>query len=610
MTRLFRMTRLRLHVVSHYCSMAILVHIIFFLYSTDVNAQQSKEKIHFTLSMQNPATHYFHVELNCNGFTEDTLTFTMPVWSPGYYWIINFPKNVTNFRVTDSSGIPLAWRKTDKNKWQVITKQSAAIRLSYEVYANTQSVAEPFLDDSHAFIMPTGLLVYPEGYLSHDATISIQPYSNWKSVSTGLEPVKEKPFTYYAADFDEMFDCPIYAGNQTVLSFDVQGIPHYVAFENPGNFDTGVLLADLQKMVTTASAIIGEIPYKHYTFIIMGEGRGGLEHRNSTAVFSSGTVYSQQDTAGYKRWLAFLSHEYFHHYNIKRIRPIALGPFDYSKENLTNMLWVSEGLTVYYEYIALNRAGIFSKEEVYAALQSNIRNYENIPGHLFQPVTQASYDTWIQFFSRGDNASNTQISYYDKGCALGALLDFAIRHATNNTKSLDDVMRTLYYDYYKKQHRGFTDEEFRQVCETVAGRELSEVFEYASTTKEIDYKKYFGWAGLDIDTDIKTTGTRWTGATFRKSANGVVVSGIEWNTPAWFSGLSTGDQVLEVDGVPAGQDTPEKLINNKKPGDTVTFRFSRNGATHSLQVTVTDKTDRSFSIAPKPGAEQFKGWLQ
>jgi predicted metalloprotease with PDZ domain len=199
--------------------------------------------------------------------------------------------------------------------------------------------------------------------------------------------------------------------------------------------------------------------------------------------------------------LSFIAHEYFHGYNVKRIRPVELGPFDYQRENRTNLLWVSEGFTVYYEYILLNRAGITGADEVFHALENNIAAYENTTGHLYQSLTEASYETWSDG-PFGGSLEKT-ISYYDKGPVVAMLLDLAIRHQTHNAASLDDVMVRLYREYYQQKKRGFSDAEFRQTCETIAGTSLDELFSYASTTKDLDYDKYLGYAGLRLERDGK-----------------------------------------------------------------------------------------------------------
>jgi predicted metalloprotease with PDZ domain len=256
---------------------------------------------------------------------------------------------------------------------------------------------------------------------------------------------------------------------------------------------------DLKGIITTATNLMGDIPYKHYTFLSIGpRGMGGIEQLNSTAISFSGE--SQKDTASRIRSFNFLAHEYFHHYNVKRIRPIELGPFDYDNGSRTNLLWVSEGLSVYYEYLIVKRAGISTEENVLNHFRNNIAAFEKGIGKQYQSLQQASYNTWSDGpFGRKDDKENKTISYYDKGPAVGMLFDFAIRHSTNNKKSLDDVMRALYQEYYQKKKRGFTEAEFRKVMEQIAGGPLDELFDYVYTTKELDYNKYLGYAGLTID---------------------------------------------------------------------------------------------------------------
>ena len=291
--------------------------------SSFVEAQMGSIK--FTVSMEKPTTHYFHVVMECKDVKGEFLDVKLPTWTPGYYWLVNFSKNVVDFKAVDDQGKSLLWNKTTKNAWHIASGGSKSISISYDVYAFTQSVADPFLDDKHAYISTAGLLMYVDGQLQHPATITLKPFADWKRISTGLDPVQGQFNTFSAPDFDTLYDCPILLGNQEIVSFDVQGIQHYIAMEEPEKFDIPKFTADLKAMIESAVKVVGEIPYKHYTFIIMGDGRGGLEHHNSTAVFSSGSVYNNNDTEGYKRWLNFLTHEYFHLYNIKAIRPIALG---------------------------------------------------------------------------------------------------------------------------------------------------------------------------------------------------------------------------------------------------------------------------------------------
>ena len=456
--------------------------------------ESSAEIMSLTVSMEEPNTHYYHVVFNCEGIKGDTMDFKMPAWSPGYYRVLNFAQNVSNFEAEDGDGKKIAWEKKGENIWQVKSAETSSIVLNYDMRARGRGVAESNLDEKKGYISPTGVFMYVDGGIQHPVSVTIKPYEKFKKISTGLEPVKGKENTFTAANFDILYDCPIYVGNQEVIAFEIDGIPYKLAVDGTDDFNRETAVSVLKRIVEAATGVVGEVPYKHYTFIMMGEGMGGLEHQNSMAVFTS--MPKGDDPNDYKRWLAFISHEFFHLYNVKAIRPIALGPFDYDKENPTNMLWFSEGGTVYYEYIILNRAGLMGRNEVLNTLGRTIRKYENSAGNKIQTVAQASYNTWTEpFFGSKDT-----ISYYDKGSALSMLLDLKIRHETQNKKSLDDVMKSLYKKYYKGLKRGFTDEEFEQACEETAGSSLSEFFEYVYTTKAIDYAKYLGYAGLEIET--------------------------------------------------------------------------------------------------------------
>ena len=576
---------------------ALCIVILHLASAYDIQAQT--ETVAFEISMENPNSHYYHVNMIYSGASSPIVNFKIPSWTPGYYIILDYAKNITRFQAADNEGNTLKWNKITKNTWQVETNGSGIIEIDYDVYAFRVSVGEPFLDDGRAFIAPAGIFMYIEDKLNLPATVTINPYKDFSAISTGLDPVKGRMNTFHAPDFDILYDCPILTGNQEILTFEVEGIEHTIAIENPGPFDREKVVDDHRKMVLSAVSIIGEIPYSHYTFLIMNRGMGGLEHLNSMAVYTNTSTFGQ--SLGYDRWLSFVAHEFFHLYNVKRIRPIELGPFDYDKENYTKMLWVSEGFTVYYEYLVLNRAGLMNRNNVLRELGAVIRNYENIPGHLFQSVEESSFDTWIQFFNRSENTSNTTISYYDKGCALGMLLDLKIRHESDNTKSLDDVMRTLYNVYYKEKERGFTREEFRDVCEEIAGCSLSEIFDvYAATTEKVDYNKYLNYAGLEIDMEPVRSSGVWFGIRTREDDKRLVITGVEWDSPAYKAGLSAQDVILEIDGVAATAEILNNLRNNGQAGDNVVFKVSHREKMNTVDVIAGMKTTRSFEIRQLP----------
>lgn len=576
-------------------------------------AQGPPARVRFTVSMDQPNTHYFHVVLRCEGLKGEAQDFKMPSWTPGYYQIMDYARNVLNFKAEDGAGRDLPWTKTAKNTWRVETGKTGSIIVSYDVYAFNRFCADSYLDDRQGFICPAGVFLHIAGQLGRPATITVKPLHPEDTVTTGLDLVDGRPNTFFAPDFDVLYDCPLLIGKQEVLTFNVKGIPHRFAGVDLGMFDRAQFIGDLERMIESAAALMGDIPYKHYTFISIGPGRGGLEHANSTALAFDGESFSSP--GGRKRWLAFVCHEYFHLYNVKRIRPIALGPFDYDKENYTDMLWMSEGFTVYYEALILNRAGLFSRDDVLRQLESSIADYENIPGRLFQSAAASSFDTWLQSFLRTGNAANTTISYYDKGAALGLLLDLAIRNASKNARSLDDVMRTLYRGFLRDRRRGFTDKEFRRACEEAAGVSLAEVFDYASSVKAIDYPKYLAYAGLGIDVEPRIVPGAWLGTTTRDEDGRLIVTGIEWDSPASKAGLSLEDEVIAVDGTRVNARTLTDFLRVRKPGDAVRVLASRRSAVREFSVVLGAETRRTFALTPLPDptplqAAILRDWLR
>lgn len=554
--------------------------------------------IKYTVSVEKPASHVFAVTLTYDDITGPYIDLKMAVWTPGYYWIENYPKNVNNFEVKDENGKTLQWEKTSKNVWRVYCAGVKSISADYEVFAASHSVAEPFVDDSHAFITPAGLIIYPDGKLNESSEITFNFPDRWSTVSTGLKAVNDKLNTYKADNFDLLFDSPILIGNQSVISFDVDGVPHHIASLVTETVDKGKVTEAYSRIVESAVALIGEMPYEDYTFIIMGPGGGGLEHLNSMAVFTGfrGGTILPQEREEFLGWMSFIAHEFFHLYNIKTIRPSVLGPFDYDKENYTNMLWVSEGFTVYYENIILNRAGYMNRDEMLTSLKNTILTYESVPGHKVQPVTLSSYDTWIHSFMREPDAINTSISYYDKGCGLGLLLDLKIRNETNNEKSLNDVMRYLYFKYYKDLKRGFTDDEFRQTCEKFAGSDLSEIFTYASTTQEIDYSKYFAYAGLTVEDDYKEMPGSYTGIRYRKVREGVSVSVVETGSPAWEAGIASSDEIISLNGEKVTCEALDSIMQVTVPGSIQEYKVMHSGKERTIKVVTVKSMKRSFDI--------------
>lgn len=459
---------------------------------------QARPMLHYLVSVPQPASHKYHVELRTRGWNQDTLVLKMPKWMPGYYQIMDYAKSVEGISVKDEKGKEIPFLKVNDNTVRISGIRSKALVVSYDVMTSKQFVANSYVDSEHAYLIPAASFFYADGFLHLPIQVEIVSYP-WSKITTGLDQVPGKPNKFTASDFDILYDCPILMGDLEELpSFMVNGVEHRFMGYKLGTFDKLDFMDRLKRITESAIAVIGDIPFKQYTYIAIGPGRGGIEHLNNTTVSFDGTSLS--NPAAMNRMMNFLAHEYFHHYNVKRIRPFELGPFDYEKGSRTNLLWVSEGLSVYYEYLIVKRAGLVDERTLLANLEGNINVYENNPGRLFQSLTQASYNTWKDgpFGTQGEEPGKS-ISYYDKGPIVGLLLDFAIRQATQNKKSLDNVMQEVYWKYYKAKDRGFTDAEFEQTCEEVAGASLNRIFEYVYTTKELDYNRYLGFAGLKME---------------------------------------------------------------------------------------------------------------
>ena len=587
--------------------------ILFLLFSISISAQKSS--LVYTVKMDNPEWHFFHVQLTCKGIKKEFIDFKMPAWTPGYYQKMDFAKNLEKLKATDETGKDLKWEKINDNTWRVSSNNSNTVILSYEIKTVRPFVATAYLDETRAYILPASVFLHIDKMINHPVHVKVVPDGKWTRVATGLDSLPGKKFTYAATDFDILYDSPILVGNLEELTpFKIRGVTHRFIGLKLGDFDREQFMLDLKKIVEASVNIIGHIPYKNYTFIAIGSGPGGIEHLNNTTFGFNGSNFKNRDN--YIRTLHFLAHEYFHHYNVKRIRPIELGPFDYDKGSRTKMLWVSEGLSVYYEYIVVKRAGITTDEELLNALRGNMVAFENKPGRLHQTLEQASYETWSDGpFGRTGDEVNKTISYYDKGPAVGLLFDFKIRQVTNNKRSLDDVMRFLYKEYYQKKKRGFTEEELRNAFELVAGVSLAPEFEYITTTKELDYPTYFYYAGLDIDTTTQILPGAYAGFTVREKEDSVFAANVDYESPAWNKGIRRGQQLLKINGEKATANTFNKIITSAKPGDKIVLIIFINNVMTDIEIIFTNKAEKGFKITPSANPDTLQkqileGWLK
>ena len=583
-----------------------------FISSAQTNKQQPK--IEYFLSMEKPQSHYFDVVVQVSNIDAKTkqqgfVDFKMAVWTPGSYLVREYAKNVES--VSASSGnLPVNAEKINKNTWRVkIQSSTQELRLKYKVYAYELSVRTSFLDDSHGYLNPASVFVYVNDWKNLPSTLKINPYQGWNTISTGLKSLGNN--TFQAENLDILIDSPIEIGTQKVLSFDLNGIPHKIAMYGEAKYDAAKVTDDIKKVCASATSVVGEHPCKDYTFLIhnLAAGGGGLEHLNSTTCQTSRTSYENEKA--YKGFLSLIAHEYFHLWNVKRIRPKALGPFDYENENYTHMLWFSEGCTSFYQNYILRRASVFSPEEYINSYVGEINVIENQPGNAVQSVAESSWDAWIKYYRPNENSRNSTVSYYDKGAVLGGILNLEILASTKGAKNLDDVMKYLYQTYYKKLGRGFTDEEFKAAVNLVSGKDLKDFFQkYIFGTEEIPYNDYLKAVGMQLVDANANNNSAFLGADVR--AGSPRITAVRKDSPAYNDGLNVGDEILSIDDNKV--DDLNKFISTKKIGDVIQVKVKRDGLEKTYSVTLSKSPIKNYKIEALPNSTEsqqalYKKWL-
>ena len=578
--------------------------------------------IRYTIRFPRPATHVVEVEAEVPTAGQAAIDLDMAVWTPGSYLVREYSRNVERVEAF-AAGKALTVNKTSKNRWHVTTGGAAAIVVKYRVYGREMSVRNNYIDTAFALINGAATfltLAGDTGPRPHEVTI--EPADGWKTVVTPLQDVPGGPSRHVTApDFDTLVDSPIVVGNPAIYPFTVQGKPHYLVNLGEGGVWDGQRTAtDVQRIVEEAARFWGTIPYDKYVFFnLITQANGGLEHKNACTLMSS--RWSVRTRRGYVDWLTLVTHEFFHAWNVKRLRPVELGPFDYLHENPTRMLWVAEGFTDYYGDLLAVRAGVITRDEFLADISSSLTELNSTPGRQVMPVEQASQDAWIRYYRPDENSPNVAVSYYTKGAIIGLLLDAEIRRVTSGAKSLDDVMRLAWQRY--SGARGYTSAEFRGVVSEVAGHDLSAwLARAADSTEELDYTT-LGWYGLRVRADAPSPTRAWIGlatsgaggATLRNDGGRLVVSQVRRGSPAEDAGVSVEDEIVAIGGYRVRPEQWESRLETWTPGDTVPLLVARREELLTLQVTFAAEPALSIKLEPDPSAasearDRLTAWLK
>lgn len=574
----------------------------------------STEILQYDVAMPDPASHLFEVTLHCPVETVTTLDLKMPVWTPGSYLVREYAKHLQDFSATDAQGQSLSWQKVSKNHWQVQTSNSIEVIIRYRIFANELTVRTNHLDASHGYFNPGAMFLYVPGLEGNAIAITIHPPDPSWQVTTALDSVSQNPLTFLAKNFDTLVDSPFEIGTHQTHDFETLGKPHQIAVWGAGNYNIERIAADTHKIIEVEAEMFGGLPYDRYLFLlhVTASGYGGLEHHNCCSLLFSRFGFRTPES--YNRFICLVAHEFFHLWNVKRIRPQALHPFDYDQENYTDALWFCEGVTSFYDLIIPYRAGIYDAKSYLKLLSESITRLQAIPGRQSQSLTESSFDTWIKLYRPDANSRNSQVSYYLKGEIVSLLLDLLIRQQHQNQRSLDTVMAKL-WQTYGQSDRGYTSDELQAVIESVADMDLSSFWShYLQGTVELPYAEFLDPFGLEVVADCGEHPIPYLGITVHNQAGKGTLKFVDVDSPAQKAGLKPGDQLLAIDGFRVRPDQFNQRLQDYRAGDPIAVTVFHDDQLETHSMILSAPVAKSYAIRPvsQPTQSQkrnFQGWL-
>lgn len=561
--------------------------------------------IDYTVTLSDTAKQQFHITTDIKNINQPRLDLSLPVWTPGWYTVENYGKNVLRFTVTDEKGNRLPVRMSRKQTWNIDTKGIKQIRVEYDYSATVLALNQAKITNDFAFFTGIEIFLEPLGHRNTPSTVRFQIPNGWKLISALKETSDQMVFT--ADNYDTLVDSPTQMGTFDVTRFEVEGKPHYFVATPAGTFNkekSDKFVDMLGKTIRAQSAIFGGLPYEKYIAFYFftppeSNASGALEHSNSYVAFAP-----PGDIATPEMIIGTGSHEFFHLWNVKRFRPAEMWPYDYSRENETPLLWVSEGFTNYYGAVATYRAGVTTEEVFLKRAADAAAGIENSEARAYISPANSSVSTWVGY----DTPQAFSISYYTQGQNLAALLDLSIRNDTDGHSSLDDVMRALYNDHYKRG-RGFTTDDMIGIINRITKKDYRDFYNrYVFGTQVPDYAKIFGYAGYNVER--KTEAAPEFGFNTRSRDGGFMINSVEPNSPAEAAGLKQGDLIVKVNGGPV-LSAPFGTFARK----TINLTVKRGGSETEIPMKVGSRSFTAFNLTAMPNAtpQQLKireGWLK
>ncbi len=599
--------------------------------------------ISYTLRFPDAANHRVEVEASIPAGGAESVELMMAVWTPGSYLVREFARNVETLSAEGDDGAALGVEKARKNRWRVETGGAERVTVRYRLYCREMSVRTNFVDAGFALLngAPTFVTRLDEGRpAAGPYRVRVELPGGWETAVTALA---EDGGAFVAADYDTLVDAPIYAGSPLVDRFEVEGAEVVLVHEGGGEvWDAARARRDFEAIARTQAALWGTVPFARYVVLnLVTESGGGLEHRDSTVLMTS--RWKARTEEGWRDWLGLASHELFHAWNGKRLRPAALGPFDYEREVYTPSLWFVEGVTSYYDDLLVHRAGLSTREQFLEGLGEVVESVQTTPGRLVQPLDDASFDAWIKFYRRDENTPNSGISYYRKGALVAWLLDARIRRATDGAQSLDDLLRAAWSRW--SGERGYTAADLRALVAELAGEGTATWLDGAlGEAAELDYAPALEWFGLELgEKEDKASGREpvategpdadeagparreagakeedepaaWLGAETEVRDGRLVVTEVRRATPAFAAGVNVEDELLAIDDYRVPPRELAERLKAYRPGDAVSLLVARRERLLRLAATFGAEPEKAFYPRPATDAgddrhRRLDAWL-
>ncbi len=551
------------------------------------------DSVRYRLTLQRPHAHRVEVEARFPSTGAPALDVCLPVWTPGSYLVREYARHLQDVTAQTPAGKPLPLQRVDKRTFRVTTEGGGEVVLRYRVYANDLSVRTSHFDGTHAALNGACIFLYSENLRSLQHRVELVAPTGWRT----FVALPTDGADFVAADYDELVDSPFEVGPHQPVEFTAAGVPHQLVVWGDAQLDLPRLSQDLARICAQEATLFGGLPLRRYLFLVYltEKGRGGLEHANSTAL-----LFPRSNLASPKGWEDFLTlaaHEYFHLWNVKRIKPRAFVPLDYSQEQYTRLLWAFEGMTSYYDNLLVRRAGLMGAQRYLVKLGETLTALHSTPGRKAQTLSDASLVAWIKHYRPDESSVNTAISYYLKGEVVAALLDLTLRRLTENRRSLDDVLRLLWERY--GDGRGVPEDGVEAAASEVAGSSLAPFFDRAlRSTEELDYSP-FAHVGLEVRFRAKESpsdkgGTPpraraeeraggWLGITTR---GGATVATVLEGSPAMEAGLYPEDELVALDGVRVDAGGLQSRSDDRRPGERLSLTVFRRDRLVELPITL------------------------